>query len=589
MNISQNTIPSQPDIQQPLLYCWGKNKDGELSLGHSKAVTLPKPVKGIKSSSPIRFLSSGRQHTAFISTEGILYVCGSALHGKLGLEDLTMTSITKLQPLPFLKSQRVLDVACGDYHTLCLLETGEVYAWGGTLHKKLGQRAGRPAIISSLSNKKIISVSCGDFHSAALSQNGELFTWGGGGSYFNRGQLGHGHLKDIETPEIITFFKNGVKKVTCGGYHTLALTYNDEVYGWGSGTYGECGFGEFVDANAPKLVKVEFEQKGLVFPSVKPKIVDLMAGGHHSLLLSSQGYVYSFGYGSHGQLGLKSTINESEPKLVYSLTNKHVIQIAVGWNHSVVLTESLDVYATGYGSSGQLGLGNDESKTDYTWISNLAGKKIKRIFAGGNHSWVLLDEKNPMIADYKPPSPLREGDKLEDFGFVETKPLNSGPVFKKVELHYCELDMLHRFVRFEVMDSFENKKQDVQQHISEFLREMQKADEGYSVLRFSKTQDDQEVLMEINGEVANHKINDGKSWTLMMICEPKNQHFDFGFQKLAELEETAIGEKRMLTMDEVQNSPQEKVSCGWMIIFERRFKPFCREISFFELRPSNHK
>ena len=66
--------------------------------------------------------------------------------------------------------------------------------------------------------------------------------------------------------------------------------------------------------------------------------------------------MYSGGYGSHGQLGLKSTVNQNEPQLVFSLTNKHVIQIAAGWNHSLVLTDKLDLYSTGYGSSGQLGI-----------------------------------------------------------------------------------------------------------------------------------------------------------------------------------------------------------------------------------------
>lgn len=580
MNISQ----TNPELQ-PLLYCWGKNKDGELSLGHSKAVTLPKPVKGLKGLSPINFLSSGRQHTAFISYDGVLSVCGSALHGKLGLEDLSMTCITKLQPLTFLKNQQVVDVACGDYHTLCLLQTGEVYAWGGTLHKKLGQKGGRPAIISSLSNKKIISVSCGDFHSAALSQYGELYTWGGGGSYFNRGQLGHGHLKDIETPETVTFFNQGVKKVSSGGYHTLALTFNDEVYGWGSGTYGECGFGEFVDASAPRLINIDFEQKGLLFPNIKPKVIDLMAGGHHSILLSSQGYVYSFGYGSHGQLGLKSTINECEPKLIYSLTNKHVIQIAVGWNHTLVLTDTRDLYATGYGSSGQLGLGNDESKTEFTWVSSLAGKNIKRIFAGGNHSWTLLDEKNPFITDYKAPSPLKESDKFEDFG---TKPMNLGVVPRKIEIHYCELDMIHRFVRFEVHDVMENK-QDIEKMVGLFLTEIESIDEAFCSIRFSKTQEDQEILMEVNGEITNHKKNDKKIWTLMMVCEPKVKSRSLEQMNLIELEETSIGEKRVLTIEEIKNSFEEKTTYNWILLFEEKFKAFCKEICFFELRPSGFK
>lgn len=119
-----------------LLYCWGKNKDGELSLGHTKSVTTPKPIKGLKNIL-INYISSGRQHTAVITQDNQIYVCGSSLHGKLGIDDLTMTVINKFQLIPALKSLKVLQVSCGDYHTLCLLQNGEVYAWGGTLHKVL--------------------------------------------------------------------------------------------------------------------------------------------------------------------------------------------------------------------------------------------------------------------------------------------------------------------------------------------------------------------------------------------------------------------------------------------------------------------
>ena len=32
----------------------------------------------------------------------------------------------------------------------------------------------------------------------------------------------------------------------------------------------------------------------------KPNITQISAGGHHSLVLSSRGNLYSFGYGAHG-------------------------------------------------------------------------------------------------------------------------------------------------------------------------------------------------------------------------------------------------------------------------------------------------
>jgi alpha-tubulin suppressor-like RCC1 family protein len=64
-------------------------------------------------------------------------MAGSTLHGKLGLAGLNMMQITKFQPLTAFGSQKVKQVACGDYHTLCLTEEGEVYSWGGSLYKKL--------------------------------------------------------------------------------------------------------------------------------------------------------------------------------------------------------------------------------------------------------------------------------------------------------------------------------------------------------------------------------------------------------------------------------------------------------------------
>eukprot|EP01015_Nassula_variabilis_P027115 TRINITY_DN5500_c0_g1_i2.p2 TRINITY_DN5500_c0_g1~~TRINITY_DN5500_c0_g1_i2.p2 ORF type:complete len:126 (-),score=27.52 TRINITY_DN5500_c0_g1_i2:37-414(-) len=116
--------------------------------------------------------------------------------------------------------------------------------------------------------------------------------------------------------------------------------------------------------------------------------------------------VYSCGYGSLGQLGIKATTNQCEPQLVYSLTNKKVIQIAAGWNHSIVLTESFDLYTCGHGLYGQLGHGDEESRTSFTHVTQMAGKNIDKVYAGGNHSWVTLDIDQPLICLlYTSPSP----------------------------------------------------------------------------------------------------------------------------------------------------------------------------------------
>lgn len=38
---------------------------------------------------------------------------------------------------------------------------------------------------------------------------------------------------------------------------------------------------------------------------------------------------------------------------------------------------------------------------------SLGGLNISGIYAGGNHSWVTIDDGQPYLDDYSPPSPLK--------------------------------------------------------------------------------------------------------------------------------------------------------------------------------------
>ena len=97
----------------------------------------------------------------------------------------------------------------------------------------------------------------------ALDANGDLYTWGGGAPAYNKGQCGHGHTTAIECPEKVkSLSSKRVISVACGGFHTLALTSENELYAFGSGCYGECGYGEFSDTSKPKLVKIPAEDVG---------------------------------------------------------------------------------------------------------------------------------------------------------------------------------------------------------------------------------------------------------------------------------------------------------------------------------------
>ena len=73
--------------------------------------------------------------------------------------------------------------------------------------------------------QQIVDIACGDFHSIAMNQDGLVYSWGGGGQNKNMGQLGQSNKKDLPQPEEIKFFRTKrAKKIACGNYHTMVLT-----------------------------------------------------------------------------------------------------------------------------------------------------------------------------------------------------------------------------------------------------------------------------------------------------------------------------------------------------------------------------
>lgn len=193
-----------------------------------------------------------------------MFICGSYLHNKLGIDGLKTDTVTKFTLCTHMADRSVKKVACGDYHTMCLLTDGSVHSWGGSLHKKLGANSdpihtafhskdpNSPHLVEELYGKHIIDIDCGDFHSIALDGNGNVYTWGGGGKTYNKGQCGHGDYDDVNQPrQIAAFVGKKVSKISAGGFHSVALTTQNELYVWGAGVYGDIN-----NTASPRLVQL---------------------------------------------------------------------------------------------------------------------------------------------------------------------------------------------------------------------------------------------------------------------------------------------------------------------------------------------
>ena len=403
-------------LKDVFLYSWGKNTYGELGIGTSLDVNIPTPITSLTTKNIIEVKPGGR-NTLLIKGDGNIYLCGSNIFGLLAHNSNTQNNALNQKIFKIIKyfeekQRKIKSISIAEFHCLALTTEGGILGWGGNLFNKLGQKskfiAGLPTEIKI--KTKIKSISCGDYHSCALSQDGALYTWGGGGDSYNRGQCGHGNLKDIENPKKVEYFiKNNIKikNVSCGGYHTIVISETgEELFSFGKGIFGQLGHGKAEDSSTPQKVIFKQKQNLKYENNEKIIIIDVKCGGEHSLFLSSNNYLYACGHGYLGQLGLGNDKNINSPLIVLSLMNKKIIEIAAGWSHSLVLTSEGNIYSTGCNKYGELGIGKKNNKYNYIWISKLSKLNIKHISAGGHHSWCLLDNSEPYTKNKSIPEPL---------------------------------------------------------------------------------------------------------------------------------------------------------------------------------------
>ncbi|KAK2656331.1 hypothetical protein Ddye_009383 [Dipteronia dyeriana] len=334
----------------------------------------------------VLLISAGASHSVALLSGNIVCSWGRGEDGQLGHGD----SDDRLSPtqLSALDGHEIVSVTCGADHTTAYsVSRTEVYSWGWGDFGRLGHGNSSdlftPQPIKALQGLRIKQIACGDSHCLAVTMEGEVQSWGRN----QNGQLGLGTTEDSLVPQKIQAFQGvSIKMVAAGAEHTVAVTEDGDIYGWGWGRYGNLGLGDRNDRLVPEKVDTVNLQG--------EKMVMVACGWRHTISVSSSGGLYTYGWSKYGQLGLGDFEDHLVPHKLEALHGSFISQISGGWRHTMALTSDGKLYGWGWNKFGQVGVGDNIDQCSPAQVKFPNDQKVVQISCGWRHTLAVTERQN---------------------------------------------------------------------------------------------------------------------------------------------------------------------------------------------------
>lgn len=250
---------------------WGFNRRGQCGVegGPCNTVQFPTPVVAVPPPTDVDLLGENRQLMGSMADTLCTKFSPSCNDSKAIEPDVYFAQLS-----------------LGRLHTAAISSDGHVYCWGASSGGRCGlgehDRSARsaeacattPQRLEGLKDKLVIQIACGDRHSLALCDDGQVYSWGMG----SEGQLGHGHTMNLHTPRIIADLDFGtrqhlqrrgsdassekstamkINRVYASGCYSAALANTGDLFTWGYGDAGNLGHTPLPSHNAENMPKIE--------------------------------------------------------------------------------------------------------------------------------------------------------------------------------------------------------------------------------------------------------------------------------------------------------------------------------------------
>jgi len=381
------------------VYAWGSGNYGRLGLGHSNDARIPQRVAGVLNGCDVTATACGWYHSGVVTSTGDVAAFGSKVTRCLGLvggsgseasdDDSAKGAAGTYSEDSFSGSEEESKeglrrrggallgaqrhVSSAAVHSAKRDPRGRGGYLGGGDHTGSSTKGFVPQVLRSFPSRvTIIQVSVGGdmlgAHTLAVSRNGRLYSWGYGPS------CGLGTVSNIKTPTLITkFLGTGVGEASSGRGKMNEM----EPLGWGK------------HSHMRYRRKTPTRQLGLQV--LKPRIVKACCGGGFSVVISSEGEVFTFGLSAGGRLGFRTKFRaQLRPRRIETL-KEGTTDAATGAGFVLLCSSAGRLIAWGDNSKGQLGIGHLQESFEPLVLGRAcpAAFVMQAVAAGDSHALAL--------------------------------------------------------------------------------------------------------------------------------------------------------------------------------------------------------
>ncbi|XP_036385733.1 probable E3 ubiquitin-protein ligase HERC1 isoform X2 [Megalops cyprinoides] len=233
--------------------------------------------------------------------------------------------------------------------------------------------------ICNLASNCLCSCSAGSATPGAESDAVMVYVWGSNSSH----QLAEGTLEKILQPKLAQGFSDA-QMIEAGQYCTFSVSADGSVKACGKGSYGRLGLGDSNNQSVPKKLVLEP-------PRSMRKVSSSKGSDGHTLAVTGEGEVFSWGDGDYGKLGHGNSATQKYPKIIQGpLLGKVVVCVSAGYRHSAAVTNDGELYTWGEGDFGRLGHSDSHSRNVPTLVKDISG--VGQAACGSSHTIAVAQD-----------------------------------------------------------------------------------------------------------------------------------------------------------------------------------------------------